>query len=37
MIALPYSSGFSPSHGIDPWHDLPVTVTSICILPRCPR
>ena len=36
-IAPPYSSGFLPSHGIEPWQDLPVTLTSICMRPRWPR
>ena len=37
MMAAPYSSGLRPSHGIEPWQLLPVTSTSICIRPRCPR
>ncbi len=27
----------SPSKGIEPWHERPTTVTSICMRPRWPR
>ncbi len=36
-MAPPNSRGFLPSQGMEPWQDLPVMVTSICMRPRWPR
>ena len=33
-MAPAYSRGFSPSQGMDPWQERPVTSTSICMRPR---